>query len=52
MSKRKISLANKYRPATFSDMSEQISIKTVLENQIKNNKLKGAYLFTGSAGVG
>lgn len=52
MGKRKISLANKYRPATFSDMSEQISIKTVLENQIKNNKLKGAYLFTGSAGVG
>lgn len=52
MSKRKISLANKYRPATFSDMSEQVSIKTVLENQIKNNKLKGAYLFTGSAGVG
>ena len=52
MSKRKISLANKYRPATFSDMSEQASIKTILENQIKNNKLKGAYLFTGSAGVG
>lgn len=51
MSKRKISLANKYRPATFSDMSEQASIKTILENQIKNNKLKGAYLFTGSAGV-
>lgn len=52
MSKRKVSLANKYRPATFSDMSEQASIKTILENQIKNNKLKGAYLFTGSAGVG
>ena len=51
MSKRKISLANKYRPATFSDMSEQVSIKTVLENQIKNKKFKGAYLFTGSAGV-
>lgn len=44
---KKLSLANKYRPKTFEDVSEQDSIKTILENQIKNNNLKHAYLFCG-----
>lgn len=48
----KMSLANKYRPQTFDDVSEQDSIKVVLENQIKNNNLKHAYLFCGGAGTG
>ena len=29
----KLSLANKYRPKVFDDVSEQTSIKTILENQ-------------------
>ena len=49
---KKLSLANKYRPKTFEDVSEQDSIKTILENQIKNNNLKHAYLFCGGAGTG
>ena len=48
----KMSLANKYRPQTFDDVCEQDSIKIVLENQIKNNNLKHAYLFCGGAGTG
>ena len=47
----KMSLANKYRPQTFDDVCEQDSIKIVLENQIKNNNLKHAYLFCGGAGT-
>ena len=31
-----IALAVKYRPKTFSDVTEQGSIKTILENQIEN----------------
>lgn len=45
-------LANKYRPKTFEDVSEQSAIKTIIENQIKNNDLRSAYLFCGGAGTG
>lgn len=45
-------LANKYRPKTFNDVSEQDSIKTILENQIKTDNIKHAYLFCGGAGTG
>lgn len=45
-------LANKYRPKTFDDVSEQGAIKTIIENQIKNNDLRNAYLFCGGAGTG
>ena len=48
----KMSLANKYRPQSFDDVCEQDSIKVVLENQIRNNNLKHAYLFCGGAGTG
>lgn len=49
--KDKTSLAVKYRPKTFEQVSEQDEIKTILINQIKNNDLKHAYLFCGSAGT-
>lgn len=49
---KKQSLATKYRPKQFSDVSEQASIKIILENQIKNNNIKHAYLFCGGAGTG
>ena len=48
----KIALANKYRPKTFEDVTEQQYIKVILENQIKNNEIKNAYLFCGGAGTG
>ena len=46
------SLAVKYRPTTFSDVVEQGSIKVILENQLKDNSIKHAYLFCGGAGTG
>ena len=48
----KISLAVKYRPKTFDDMTEQEYIKIILENQIKDDAIQNAYLFTGPAGCG
>ena len=48
----KQSLANKYRPQTFDDVSEQQSVRIILENQIKNDNIKHAYLFCGGAGTG
>lgn len=44
-----MTLASKYRPMVFEDIVEQDSIKTILQNQIKNDDLKHAYLFCGSA---
>ena len=49
---KKLSLANKYRPRTFDDVSEQDSVRIILENQIKTNNVKHAYLFCGGAGTG
>lgn len=48
---KKLSLANKYRPRNFNDVSEQDSVRVILENQIKTGNIKHAYLFTGSAGT-
>lgn len=47
-----ITLATKYRPKSFTDCVEQNYIKVILENQIKTNTIKNAYLFTGPAGTG
>ena len=46
------SLAVKYRPMSFNDMTEQSAIKDILENQIKTNSFQHGYLFTGPAGTG
>ena len=48
----KESLAIKYRPKTFDDMTEQGAIKDILENQIKTKTFQHGYLFTGPAGTG
>ena len=45
-------LAVKYRPKEWQDLTEQEYIKTILENQIKTHSVKNAYLFTGPAGCG
>lgn len=39
-------LAIKYRPKDWNDLSEQQYIKTILENQIETHTIKNAYLFT------
>lgn len=48
----KISLAVKYRPKSFDDMTEQTAIKDILENQIETKTFQHGYLFTGPAGTG
>lgn len=45
-------LAVKYRPKSWEDLTEQEYIKTILENQIETDSIKNAYLFTGPAGCG
>lgn len=47
-----MSLAVKYRPTMFDDVVEQESIKVILEQQLKSNSIRHAYLFTGGAGTG
>lgn len=49
---KKKTLALKYRPKTFDDLTEQTSIKLILEEQIKTNTFKNGYLFFGAAGTG
>ena len=46
------SLAVKYRPTTFDDVTEQGSIKTILTQQLETGTHKNAYLFCGGAGTG
>lgn len=48
----KESLAVKYRPKSFDDMTEQTAIKDILENQIATKTFQHGYLFTGPAGTG
>ena len=43
-------LAVKYRPKDWKDLTEQEYIKVILENQIETNSIKNAYLFTGGQG--
>ena len=46
------SLAVKYRPNNFDDVTYQGEIKIILKNQLANNDLRNAYLFVGGAGTG
>lgn len=46
------SLAVKYRPQRFEDVTEQYSIKQILSEELKSGKLKRVLLFTGGAGTG
>ncbi len=48
----KESLAVKYRPKVFEDMTEQSSIKDILMNQLETKTFQHGYLFTGPAGTG
>lgn len=45
-------LAVKYRPKTWNDVTEQDAIKIILRQQLATNTIKHAYLFCGGAGTG
>lgn len=45
-------LYRKYRPKTFSEVIGQEHIKITLENEILNDKIAHAYLFSGPRGIG
>lgn len=45
-------LYRKYRPKTFSEVIGQEHIKITLENEILNDKISHAYLFSGPRGIG
>ena len=47
-----ISLAVKYRPKMWDDVTEQSAIKTILTQQLSTKTFKHAYLFCGPAGCG
>ena len=42
----------KYRPKNFNELVGQDSIKDILVNSIKLNKIAHAYIFTGPRGTG
>lgn len=45
-------LYRKWRPRTFSDVCGQETVTTALKNEIRNERLSHAYLFTGCRGTG
>jgi DNA polymerase-3 subunit gamma/tau len=45
-------LYRKYRPKVFADVYGQEHIVSTLKNEIKENRISHAYLFTGSRGTG
>ena len=45
-------LAVKYRPKTWDEVSEQSSTKIILQQQLESGEVKNAYLFCGPAGCG
>ncbi|MBR3243764.1 MAG: DNA polymerase III subunit gamma/tau [Parasporobacterium sp.] len=47
-----VALYRKFRPKTFEQVKGQDHIIRTLKNQIKNNRIGHAYLFTGTRGTG
>ncbi len=47
-----VSLANRWRPADFSEVCGQSSIVKILQRQVERKEYKHAYLFTGPSGCG
>lgn len=45
-------LAVKYRPTSWDEVSEQSSTKIILQQQLESGEIKNAYLFVGPAGCG
>ena len=47
-----LALYRKYRPRSFDDLVGQNEISTIIKNEILNNKISHAYLFSGPRGTG
>ena len=47
-----VALYRKFRPQTFDEVKGQEHIVTTLKNQIKNDRIGHAYIFTGTRGTG
>ena len=47
-----VAIYRKFRPQTFKQVKGQESIVQTLQNQIRNNRIGHAYLFTGTRGTG
>ena len=47
-----LALYRKYRPNNFSDLVGQKEVVNIIKNEILNNKLSHAYLFSGPRGTG
>ena len=47
-----VSLYRKWRPRDFSEVKGQDAIVQTLRNQVKNDRVGHAYLFTGTRGTG
>lgn len=47
-----LALYRKWRPKTFDDVVGQPHISPTLKNEVKNNRIAHAYLFTGPRGTG
>ena len=47
-----VALYRKYRPVTFEELVGQDHITSILKNQIINDKVSHAYIFSGSRGTG
>ena len=45
-------LYRKYRPRSFRNVVSPETVKKILINSIKNNKISHAYLFSGPRGIG
>ncbi|MCQ2474925.1 MAG: DNA polymerase III subunit gamma/tau [Clostridia bacterium] len=45
-------LYRKWRPSTFDDVYGQPHVTKTLKNELENNRISHAYLFTGSRGTG
>ena len=47
-----LALYRKYRPNNFNDLVGQSGVSTIIKNEILNNKISHAYLFSGPRGTG
>ncbi|MBO6215008.1 MAG: DNA polymerase III subunit gamma/tau, partial [Lachnospiraceae bacterium] len=47
-----VALYRKFRPQTFDEVKGQDHIVTALKNQILNDRVGHAYIFTGTRGTG
>ena len=47
-----LALYRKYRPTSFDEMVGQDKVVSVIRNEILNNRISHAYLFSGPRGTG